>query len=149
LNRVASIQNVTVLNLNEIANALKPNVIPGDTLRLRLIKRGEQAGQGVGYLDDGTMVVAEDGAASVGEDVSLTITSALQTSAGRLIFGRIAPESPRDGAGRADAEEAPPQPEPTARGVAVAAPRPREDGADSPSPPADRRRPTPRNPRRS
>jgi len=89
LNRVAGIQGVPVLNMNDVANALKPSVVPGETLRVTLIKRGEQPQQGVGYLDDGTMVVAEDGAGAVGQDVSLTVTSMLQTSAGRLIFGRI------------------------------------------------------------
>ena len=89
LSRVAGIQGVTVLNLNDVANALKPSVIPGEGLHVRLIKPGEQRGQGVGYLDDGTMVVAEDGAGYIGDEVDLVVTSTLQTSAGRLIFGRI------------------------------------------------------------
>jgi uncharacterized protein YacL len=89
LSRVAGIQGVTVLNLNDVANSLKPAVIPGEGLHVRLIKPGEQRGQGVGYLDDGTMVVAEDGAEFIGEDVDLVVTSTLQTSAGRLIFGRV------------------------------------------------------------
>jgi len=89
LSRVAGIQGVTVLNLNDVANSLKPAVIPGEGLHVRLIKPGEQRGQGVGYLDDGTMVVAEDGADYIGEDVDLVVTSTLQTSAGRLIFGRV------------------------------------------------------------
>ena len=89
LSRVAGIQGVTVLNINDLANAMKPSVIPGEPLSVLLIKRGEQRGQGVGYLDDGTMVVAEDGEASVGHDVTLTVTSTMQTSAGRLIFGRM------------------------------------------------------------
>lgn len=90
LNRVAGIQGVKVLNLNDVANALKPAVIPGETLAIRLLKPGEQRGQAVGYLDDGTMVVAEDGAERIGSRVNLTVTSTLQTSAGRLIFGRLA-----------------------------------------------------------
>jgi len=89
LNRVAGIQGVRVLNLNEVANSLKPALIPGEQLSIRLIKPGEQSGQGVGYLDDGTMVVAEDGRPHVGQQVTLTVTSTLQTSAGRLIFGRV------------------------------------------------------------
>ena len=89
LNRVASIQGVRVLNLNDVANSLKPALIPGEQLSLRLIKPGEQPQQGVGYLDDGTMVVAEDGRAFVGQQVTLTLTSTLQTSAGRLLFGRV------------------------------------------------------------
>ena len=69
--------------------ALKPALIPGEQLSIKLIKAGEQPGQGVGYLEDGTMVVAEDGAGQVGEQVTLIVTSTLQTSAGRLIFGRV------------------------------------------------------------
>ncbi len=89
LNRVAAIHGVAILNMNEVANALKPSVLPGDRIELRLLKPGEQEEQGVGYLDDGTMVVAEDGASFVGDQVTLTITSSLQTNAGRMIFGRV------------------------------------------------------------
>ncbi len=96
LKRVAAIHGVAVINMNDVANSLKPLVIPGEALSLRLIKRGEQPGQGVGYLDDGTMVVAEDGAHAVGEDVTLTVTSSMQTSAGRLIFGRVGVSPPMD-----------------------------------------------------
>lgn len=92
LNRVAGIQGVRVLNLNDVANSLKPSLIPGEQISIKLIKPGEQPGQGVGYLEDGTMIVAEDGAAAIGEQVTLTVTSTLQTSAGRLLFGRIVPE---------------------------------------------------------
>jgi uncharacterized protein YacL len=88
LSRIADIHEVPVLNLNDLANALKPALIPGEHLTVSLIKPGEQAGQAVGYLEDGTMVVAEDGAAHIGHHVTLTVTSTLQTSAGRLIFGR-------------------------------------------------------------
>ena len=89
LSRVAEIQGVPVLNVNDLANAMKPSVIPGESMRLKIIKPGEQSGQGVGYLDDGTMVVAEDGSDHIGQIVDLKVTSSLQTSAGRLIFGRI------------------------------------------------------------
>ena len=89
LARVARIQDVPVLNLNELANALKPIVIPGQTLRVEVIKPGEQAGQGVGYLEDGTMVVIEDGSDRIQETVDATVTSSVQTAAGRLIFARI------------------------------------------------------------
>lgn len=89
LNKVARLQGVEVLNLNELANALKPIVLPGETLTVKLIKRGEEPGQGIGYLDDGTMVVTEQGAHHLGEIVRLTVTSVLQTSAGRMIFGRL------------------------------------------------------------
>ena len=92
LRQVASIHGVVVLNLNDLANALKPNVIPGEQLAVALIRRGEQRTQAVGYLPDGTMVVAEDGLAQIGREVTLTVTSSLQTSAGRMIFGRIGPE---------------------------------------------------------
>jgi uncharacterized protein YacL len=93
LNRVAAIHGVKVLNLNDVANALKPSLIPGEQLSLRLQKAGEQPGQAVGYLDDGTMVVAENGGQEIGNQVTLVVTSTLQTSAGRLIFGRVHEES--------------------------------------------------------
>ncbi len=94
LNKIARLQGVDVINLNDIANALKPIVLPGEALIVKLIKRGEEPGQGVGYLDDGTMVVTEQGAYHLGETIKLTVTSVLQTSAGRMIFGRIEPGSP-------------------------------------------------------
>jgi uncharacterized protein YacL len=89
LNKIARLQGVDVINLNDLANAMKPIVLPGENLTLKLIRRGEEQGQGIGYLDDGTMVVAEQGAFHLGETVKLTVTSVLQTSAGRMIFGRI------------------------------------------------------------
>ncbi len=94
LDRVAGIQGMTVLNLNELAQALRPSVVTGEALDVRLVRPGEQSTQAVGYLDDGTMVVAEDGAAHIGETVRLTVASTIQTSAGRMIFARIgaAPE---------------------------------------------------------
>jgi uncharacterized protein YacL len=89
LNKIARLQGVDVINLNDLANAMKPIVLPGEPLTVKIIKRGEEQGQGVGYLDDGTMVVAEQGAYHLGENARLTVTSVLQTSAGRMIFGRI------------------------------------------------------------
>jgi uncharacterized protein YacL len=89
LARVAAIQKVEMLNINELANALKPAVIPGNSIRVELIKRGEQDGQGVGYLEDGTMVVAEDGEAYIGQTRDMVITSSMQTAAGRLLFARV------------------------------------------------------------
>ncbi len=89
LNKIAQLRGVTVININDLANALKPVVLPGEPLAVKVIKPGEEAGQGVGYLDDGTMVVAEGGRERVGEVVDLTVTSVLQTSAGRMIFGRL------------------------------------------------------------
>jgi uncharacterized protein YacL len=94
LNKVAQLRGVDVLNINDIAQALKPVVLPGEKMSVRLVKAGEAAGQGVGYLEDGTMVVVEQGRGHINEDVEFTVTSALQTSAGRMIFGRIV-----DGAG--------------------------------------------------
>jgi uncharacterized protein YacL len=91
LNKIARLQGVEVINLNDLANAMKPIVLPGENLTVKLIKKGEEQGQGVGYLDDGTMVVAEQGSYHLGEMVRLTVTSVLQTSAGRMIFGRIDP----------------------------------------------------------
>ncbi len=88
LNKIARLQGVEVINLNDLANAMKPIVLPGETLTVKLLKRGEEQGQGVGYLDDGTMVVCEQGSHHLGEIVKITVTSVLQTSAGRMIFGR-------------------------------------------------------------
>ncbi|MFT3879210.1 MAG: PIN domain-containing protein [Gemmatales bacterium] len=88
LNKVAQLQGVEVINVNELANALKSVALPGEVLKVKLIKPGDQIGQGVGYLDDGTMVVVEQGRALIGQDVNATVTSVLQTSAGRMIFGR-------------------------------------------------------------
>ena len=94
LSRIADIQGVPVININELARALKHSVIPGETLTLRLVKPGEQPGQGVGYLEDGTMVVAEDGEPYIDRHATMTVKSSLQTAAGRLIFARIAHEHP-------------------------------------------------------
>ncbi|MGC9454022.1 MAG: PIN/TRAM domain-containing protein [Phycisphaerae bacterium] len=88
LNKIAQLRGVDVININDLANALKPVVLPGETLSVRIIRPGEEAGQGVGYLDDGTMIVAEQARDYVGKDVNIIVTSALQTSAGRMIFGR-------------------------------------------------------------
>ena len=89
LNKIAQLRGVSVININDLANALKPVVLPGETLSVKVIKPGEEIGQGVGYLEDGTMVVAEGGRERLGEIVDLTVTSVLQTSAGRMIFGRL------------------------------------------------------------
>jgi len=89
LNRVASIQGIKVLNINELANALKPVVFPGEEMHLKLIKEGKEHNQAVGYLDDGTMVVVEDARRLIGQDVKVTVTSVLQTQAGRMIFTKV------------------------------------------------------------
>ena len=96
LNKVARLHGVGVVNLNDLANALKPVFLPGERLEVRIVKPGEEPGQGVGYLDDGTMVVIEGGRDHLNEAVSIAVTSMLQTSAGRMVFGRF--ESPRHAA---------------------------------------------------
>jgi uncharacterized protein YacL len=88
LNKIAQLQGVDVINLNELANALKTVALPGEAIPVRVVKPGDQIGQGVGYLDDGTMVVIEQGRALIGQEVSIVVTSVLQTPAGRMIFGR-------------------------------------------------------------
>jgi len=88
LNKVAQLQGVDVINLNEIANSLKTVALPGEYMQVRVVKPGDQIGQGVGYLDDGTMVVVEQGRHLIGQETSLLVTSVLQTPAGRMIFGR-------------------------------------------------------------
>jgi uncharacterized protein YacL len=89
LNRVAELQGVTILNINELANAVKSVVLPGEALRINIIQEGKEHGQGVGYMDDGTMVVVENGKEYIGEYMEVNITKVLQTAAGRMIFGRV------------------------------------------------------------
>lgn len=89
LNKIASLRGVEVINLNDLAKAMRPVVLPGEHLSVKLMKPGENPSQGVGYLDDGTMVVVEDGKSHIGQQVDLVVTSTLQTSAGRMIFGRF------------------------------------------------------------
>lgn len=88
LNKIAKLQGVPVINFNDLANALKPVFLPGEHIEVRIIKAGEEAGQGVGYLEDGTMVVIEGGREHVNETIHVAVTSVLQTSAGRMVFGR-------------------------------------------------------------
>ncbi len=146
LARVASIHDVPVVNLNALAASLRPTVSTGESLSISVVKPGEQPGQGVGYLEDGTMIVVENGAGLIGEEVAVVVTGALQTSAGRLVFARAA-----------EPDTEPPQaPEPDPPSDAL---RPDTDGRPSDSPPPDRRPGpmgprlpshgrTPRNPRR-
>ncbi len=89
LNKIAQLRGVEVININDLANALKPVVLPGETMTVKVVKPGEEIGQGVGYLEDGTMVVAEGARDQVGKDITISVTSVLQTSAGRMIFGRM------------------------------------------------------------
>jgi uncharacterized protein YacL len=147
LARVAAIQSVQVLNLNDLANAVKMALVPGEPVTVKLMKPGEQAGQAVGYLNDGTMIVAEDGAGQIGQTVTMVVTSSLQTSAGRLIFARI---------GESGGSVAPVEAAGASEAVAEAAPAEGANGASgepparSPFPPKPRpiRAGTPRNPRR-
>jgi uncharacterized protein YacL len=96
LNKIAQLQGVDVINLNEVANSLKTVALPGEFLQVRVVKPGDQIGQGVGYLDDGTMVVIEQGRHLIGQETPILVTSVLQTPAGRMIFGR--PEGRPSGA---------------------------------------------------
>ena len=89
LNRIAELQGVTVLNINELANAVKSVVLPGEALRINIMQEGKEHSQGVGYMEDGTMVVVENGKDYIGEYMDVNITKVLQTAAGRMIFGRV------------------------------------------------------------
>ncbi len=89
LNQVAELQEIKVLNLNDLANALKAVVLPGEMMAVQVVKEGKERGQGVGYLDDGTMVVVEGGRERIGDELEVLVTSVLQTAAGRMIFAKI------------------------------------------------------------
>jgi uncharacterized protein YacL len=91
--KLAGVRAVPAINVNDVAVALKPSFVPGDALAVRLVKQGEEPDQGVGYLDDGTMVVVENGRDQIGRTVHVQVTSTLQTTAGRLVFAR--PETAR------------------------------------------------------
>lgn len=88
LNKVAQLHGVEVLNINELANSLKPVVLPGETMRVFILKEGKEAGQGVAYLDDGTMVVVDHARKHISKTIDVTVTSVLQTTAGKMIFGK-------------------------------------------------------------
>jgi len=89
LNKVAQLQDVEVININDLANAMKPSFLPGEQICVRIVKAGEEHGQGIGYLDDGTMVVIEGGREHIGQQAQIAVTSVIQKSAGRMVFGRI------------------------------------------------------------
>lgn len=89
LNKVAKLHGVPVINLNDLANALKPLFVPGEHIEVRIVKPGEESGQGVGYLEDGTMIVVEGARDCIGQTVPVEVTSVLQKSAGRMVFGRL------------------------------------------------------------
>ncbi|MEK7746981.1 MAG: PIN domain-containing protein, partial [Elusimicrobiota bacterium] len=92
LNKIAAIEGVVCLNVNDLTTALKPVVLPGESMSLFIMKEGKEREQGVGYLDDGTMVVVEDGKRHIGKRVDLQVSSILQTSAGRMVFGKFRSE---------------------------------------------------------
>lgn len=89
LNKVAELQGITVLNINDLANAVKASLLPGEELRVTIIQEGKEYGQGVGYLDDGTMVVVEDGQRVLNRTENVIVTKVLQTAAGRMIFAKL------------------------------------------------------------
>ena len=95
LNKVAQLRGVAVLNINELANVLKPVVLPGEAMSVFVLKEGKEYAQGVAYLDDGTMVVVDNARHRIGKNVDIVVTSVLQTTAGRMIFGRNAETAPR------------------------------------------------------
>ncbi len=88
LNKVAQLQGVEVLNINELANSLKPIVLPGETMKVFILKEGKEYNQGVAYLDDGTMVVVDNARKMIGKTIDISVTSVLQTTAGKMIFGK-------------------------------------------------------------
>ncbi len=96
LNRVAELQGVQILNINELASALKPVVLPGEEMKVKIIREGKEPGQGVGYLDDGTMVVVERGKKKIGSEVTVAATSVLQTPAGKMIFTQLKDDAAGD-----------------------------------------------------
>jgi uncharacterized protein YacL len=93
LNKVARIQGIKVLNINEVVNSLRPVALPGETMSVFILKEGKEKEQGVAYLDDGTMVVVDNSRRMIGQTVDITVTSVLQTTVGKMIFGRFNGES--------------------------------------------------------
>ena len=100
LNKVAELQGIEVLNINELANSLKPVVLPGEEMNVKILKEGKEMGQGVAYLDDGTMIVVDNGKRQIGRTVDVVVTSVLQTPAGRMIFARLKEETSRESKGK-------------------------------------------------
>ena len=100
LNKVAQLQGIEVLNINALANALKPVVLPGEEMNVKILKEGKEMGQGVAYLDDGTMIVVDNGRRQIGKTLDVVVTSVLQTPAGRMIFARLKEDSIRESRGK-------------------------------------------------
>jgi uncharacterized protein YacL len=135
LNKVAQLQGVEVLNINELANSLKPIVLPGEGMRVFILKEGKEYNQGVAYLDDGTMVVVDNARKMIGKTVDIAVTSVLQTTAGKMIFGKfderaaVRTEPPRAAANARPGHPqpaGPPQPSSGTQSTSVAAERPLE-----------------------
>lgn len=99
LNKVAELQGVSVLNVNDLATALRPHYLNGEEITVRIVQAGKQPGQGVGYLEDGTMVLVENARRHIGEDVGITVTNAIQNSQGRMIFGKLRANRPLESVG--------------------------------------------------
>src|SRR5262249_18382686 len=97
LNKVSQLRGVSVLNINELANALKPVVLPGEAMRVFILKEGKEYNQGVAYLDDGAMVVVDNARKLIGKNADIAVTSVLQTTAGKMIFGRLWEEAENGG----------------------------------------------------
>jgi uncharacterized protein YacL len=142
LNKIAGLRGVDVININDLAKALRPVVLPGEHMTVKLVKPGESPTQGVGYLDDGTMVVVEDGRSHLDHEVDLVVTSTLQTSAGRMIFGKFAREE--------DANNPPAPPKKPEPATATTAQAEDANQASGPYPPQGRKggSQSRRNPRR-
>ena len=100
LNKVAQLRGVEVLNINELANALKPVVLPGEFMKVFILKEGKEYNQGVAYLDDGTMVVVDNARRMISKNIDIVVTSVLQTTAGKMIFGRYIEPRPAAGVDR-------------------------------------------------
>ena len=100
LNKLAQLQGVSVLNINELANAIKPVVLPGEIMKVFIIKEGKEYNQGVAYLDDGTMVVVDNARDQISNTIDISVTSVLQTTAGKMIFGRYGDDTPSSSSGR-------------------------------------------------
>ena len=102
LGKVAQLREVDVININDMANSLRAIVLPGEPMQIKLVKAGEEETQGIGYLEDGTMVVVEGGRDKIGQMVQITVTSSLQTSAGKMVFGKFDKALPRNNEPRAN-----------------------------------------------
>jgi uncharacterized protein YacL len=132
LNKIAQLQGVAVLNINELANSLKPIVLPGEIMRVFILKEGKEYNQGVAYLDDGTMVVVDNARKMIGKTIDISVTSVLQTTAGKMIFGKWDERA----TGRHDAKT-PPPPQVAVLPPTQSSPLPSDPAKKSTSPVAD------------